>query len=252
MRNWLIAFLIVVPIASASELRLGDIAGSASTSMATPDKTNAPAFWINTGTYSDPAPTLLYKFTGAATKTYMLEMYPTNVFWVDSFAPAMTFNTVGTTAAWSSNKCGYTFQKGDAGQFNMQLQHDAMMTNEIHVHVHFSKDIGNDATANTNLHWNLDYKIGAIGTAFPASWTKLVLSNGVDQVAGNTNVDIHHLHEFSTINVTNIGPSPYLLFRLTRINDGSDTYVGNVTVYGADAHYQRRLKPGSISETSMP
>jgi hypothetical protein len=126
----------------------------------------------------------------------------------------------------------------------VQIPHDALMTGTLKPVVHWAKST---SAANAVL-WEFSSRVlGAAGST-AGSWSSA--DNGTLAVSHADTAHVHALTTFTALNISTLGPSSIIAFRLyRRTDDALDTYAASVRLFAVSFHYQKAYgKRGSLVE----
>ncbi len=125
----------------------------------------------------------------------------------------------------------------------VQIPHDAVMLNLKPV-LHWAKS----TTAANAVVWEFSARVlGATGST-AGSWG--TADNGTLTVSHANTAHVHALTTFSALDISALGPSSIIAFRLyRRTDDAGDTYGASARVFAVSFHYQKAYgKRGSLLE----
>jgi hypothetical protein len=162
-----------------------------------------------------------------------LTLHGTATAWDDLRAPSQAINPAGSPSPATINNTDgtLTFAKGNVITCWFQMPHAWKEGSTIHPHIHWSKDV----SASGNVNWQIKTKWSNIGEIMPAYGG---LQMGIDYVSDASTAGMHALTEFPDMDASGKTFSSMLGVYLARINDASDNFTGNVTLYEVDIHYE--------------
>ena len=148
---------------------------------------------------------------------------------------SVDYNYTENSISFSPN--GDIADNNDVVVWNYQKPHGAKENSEMRLHIHWEQM---DAT---DREFTLRYRIQSNGQAKEAAWTEVVVSTNANNKYTYTSGTLNQITELAQIDLSGVGLSAVVQFRLTR----SDAVSGAIDATFVDAHVEYDMR-GSREE----